>query len=258
MSTLWLWTMSYSADGITACVENLLAHGLDPRRVLTENPGILAYAPASVTEKINHLARLGVDPTKMASRQPRVLSTAPATISSRFALLQRHGLDVPGMADRQARLFLYSEDAVRRRLAVIYSAARAWGYTRSDANEIIERCPNVLGYKADRLRTLVRVASHAVTSPHTRPTPSDVGNILARPVEAVIIAALRDAKHINTCKDLVSRSQRLTGKATSEGELRALVEEHYRDHPALTWYWRAYPLAVLTTTDSPSAGRRSL
>jgi hypothetical protein len=238
----WFCIVKHTPERILGCAQALSRHGIEVCRVADALPVVFSYAPESLTAKIEHLRALGLDPVRVIHHSARVLSCSPKTLSDRLAVLTARGLDGVAMVNRSPTLLGHAASAVNERLTVIYAAARSWGIEYAAASNAIEGWPLVLGYKADRLRTLVRLLSHAVPEPTKEPLrTSHVSQLGALSLDHVLAGYFTHQREIRHRNDLrfYSKQSQARGKAHAQ----AVIAQN-RSHPVLKYYWRAYPDAA--------------
>lgn len=236
---VWFEAVVSTPERILEFARLFSRYGIDISHLAYALPVVFSYSVESLTAKIEHIKSLGLDPMRVINRCARVLTCTSAALSSRIDLLTGYGLDAAAMVDKCPTLLGHGESAVRERLNVLYAAARSWGIERAEANAVIEGWPMVLGYKADRLRTLVRLLSHAVREPAREALRashiSQLGAFNLDHVLAGYFTHQHEIRHRNDLRFYAKRSQAL-GKA----EARKVIAAN-SDHPILKFYWRSYP-----------------
>ena len=228
-------------ESVGAKLDNLAGHGIDAVLVVKKFSNILNYPPESFLARLNNLNTLGIDAVRAVKANPSILGMAPESLMAKLDNLTTHGIDAAVAVNKSPSILRYAPKSVDKKINILYSAARAWGVEnyKAAANYLIEYWPTILGYKPDRIRTLVRIISHSLPA-HIEPGEftRNIKTIVINKPEATLAGYINEPDKIREMADiwrLGNAYKQLGGKA-----LLDIIAAH-PDDPAVKVYRRGYP-----------------
>ncbi|MFA5003707.1 MAG: hypothetical protein WC498_00285 [Candidatus Saccharimonadales bacterium] len=235
-------TLNYPPESILARLNNLSAQGIDAIKVVKANPSILGMAPESLAAKLDNLTVHGIGAVAAVNGNPDIFKLAPESVGARLNNLTAHGINVAVAVNKSPSILRYAPKSVDQKINILYSAARAWGVEnyKIAANDLIEAWPIILGYKPDRIRTVIRIISHSLPADiEPGEFTKHIKTIVINKPEATLAGYLNEPDKIRDMADLWrlgNKYKKLGGKA-----LAGIITAH-PDDPAVKIYRRGYPL----------------
>ena len=233
--------LNYPPESVLARLNNLNILGIDAVRAVKANPSIFGMAPKSLMTKLDNLTTHGIDAVRAVNGNPDIFRLAPKTVVARLNNLTTHGIDAAVAVNKSPSILRYAPKSVDKKINILYSAARAWGVEnyKAAANDLIEYWPTILGYKPDRIRTLIRIISHSLSAQiEPGEFTKNIKTIVINKPEATLAGYINDPDKIHEMADIwrLGNAYRQLG----EKALLDIITAH-PDDPAVKFYRRGYP-----------------
>lgn len=133
------------------------------------------------------MTMLGLDASKVAPEYARAFLLDAETIKSKWDDLTALGLDATTVISGNWNVLHYATEAFTHKVRLIHLGSKLLGWQYS-AKELIEVYPSLLGFSAQKLSILLRIAAENITEQSRTMTPKEVKSMLITPLEKYILA----------------------------------------------------------------------
>lgn len=213
------------------------------RRYSTGNPVDTGAKPSNIIDLQREFQMRGIDGLEIINAQPTVFVMTKRNIVLILDNLEAHGIDSALAANcGGGQFFTLAPESLSARLQPLYTAARTagWQNYREKVNAFISEYADVLSYKPDKTRTLVRIiASTAIGSQLDKVTPAQVRGMYIEPLERTVVAYLRHGDVIRSIPGL--RRQAYFVGGLDKKELLSIIAANV-DDPVVKTYLKGYPI----------------
>ncbi len=185
----------FSEQSVINKCNNFTNLGLDTTKVLTKYPYLLSLSPELIKNKVKFLSDAGLDYVKIINKSSAILGLATDNVSSKINNLNSLGFDAVKIINSNPSVLSFNIDTVNSKLLLLNRTAKLlkWDYSAID---LINAYPIILGFSANKLKILRRIASTYIDYDQNYLEPKVIASALIRPLEQYLLAVngLDDSK----------------------------------------------------------------